>query len=220
MCSGSSNRSSFWWGNFHFCKTTQEICIKYFYLGTFKGGSSLVTQRSKRLPAIWETWVRSLGREDPLEKEMATHCSILAWRIPWTEEPGGLQSMVYQKSRTRLSEQFNLREELKQRIWEGLARKGPKRYCCVLSSSTILPLTMRWQIITWDLYHRIHATAFKSQLRIWGPRRPFFETEATWLRDDVFRGGTSTELVNAFCITKLRSSCLPPVNQCSGGKCW
>ena len=49
---------------------------------------------------------------------------------------------------------------------------------------------MRWQIITWDLYHRIHATAFKSQLRIWGPRRPFFETEATWLGDDMFRGGT------------------------------
>ena len=41
---------------------------------------------------MWETWVRSLGREDPLEKEMATHSSILAWRIPWTEKPGGLQS--------------------------------------------------------------------------------------------------------------------------------
>ena len=55
--------------------------------------SSLVAQRLKRLPAMRETWVRSLGREDPLEKEMATHSSILAWRIPWTEEPGGLQSM-------------------------------------------------------------------------------------------------------------------------------
>ena len=43
----------------------------------------------KNLPAMQETPVRSLGREDPLEKEMATHCSILAWRIPWTEEPGG-----------------------------------------------------------------------------------------------------------------------------------
>ena len=41
---------------------------------------------------MWETWVQSLGGEDPLEKEMATHSSILAWRIPWTEEPGGLQS--------------------------------------------------------------------------------------------------------------------------------
>ena len=52
--------------------------------------ASLVAQRLKRLPAMWETWVQSLGREDPLEKEMATHSSILAWRIPWTEEPGGL----------------------------------------------------------------------------------------------------------------------------------
>ena len=55
--------------------------------------ASLVAQRIKRLPAMHETWVRSLDREDPLEKEMATDPSILAWRIPWTEEPGGLQSM-------------------------------------------------------------------------------------------------------------------------------
>ena len=47
-----------------------------------------MAQRLYRLPAMWEIWVRSLGREDPLEKEMATHSSILAWRIPWTEEPG------------------------------------------------------------------------------------------------------------------------------------
>ena len=55
------------------------------------------------LPAMWEIWVRSLGQEDPLEKEMTTHSSILAWRIPWTEEPGGLQSMGSQ-SRARLSD--------------------------------------------------------------------------------------------------------------------
>ena len=54
--------------------------------------ASLVAQRLKCLPAMRETWVRSLGREDSLEKEMATHSSTLAWRIPWTEEPGGLQS--------------------------------------------------------------------------------------------------------------------------------
>ena len=53
---------------------------------------SLVAQRIKRLPAMRETRVWSLGWEDPLEKEMATHFSILAWRIPWTEEHGGLQS--------------------------------------------------------------------------------------------------------------------------------
>ena len=47
----------------------------------------------KNLPAVWETWVRSLGSVDPLEEGMATHSSILAWKIPWTEEAGGLQSM-------------------------------------------------------------------------------------------------------------------------------
>ena len=59
--------------------------------------ASLVAQRLKRLPAMWETLVRSLSREDPLEKAMATHSSTLAWRIPWTEEPGGLQSMGSQR---------------------------------------------------------------------------------------------------------------------------
>ena len=58
---------------------------------------SLVAQRVKHLPAMRETRVRSLGREDPLKKEMATHSSILAWIIPWTEEPGGLQSMALQR---------------------------------------------------------------------------------------------------------------------------
>ena len=56
-----------------------------------------MAQRLKRLPAMWETWVRSLDQEDPLEKEMATHSSTLAWRIPWAEEPGGLQSMGSQR---------------------------------------------------------------------------------------------------------------------------
>ena len=61
--------------------------------------ASLVAQRVKNLPAMWETLVRSLNREDLLEKGMATHSSILAWRIPWTEEPGGLQSMGSQRVR-------------------------------------------------------------------------------------------------------------------------
>ncbi len=61
--------------------------------------ASLVAQMVKHLPAMWETWVQFLGQEDPLEKEMATHSSILAWRIPWTEEPGGLQSMGSQRVR-------------------------------------------------------------------------------------------------------------------------
>ena len=57
----------------------------------------LVAQMVKSLPAIQETQVQSLGQEDPLEKEMATYSSILAWRIPWTEEPGRLQSMELQR---------------------------------------------------------------------------------------------------------------------------
>ena len=58
-----------------------------------------MAQNVKNLSAMLETWVQSLGREDPLEKEMATHSSILAWRTPWMEEPGGLQSMGSQRVR-------------------------------------------------------------------------------------------------------------------------
>ena len=67
----------------------------YIYIYIYIYWAYLVAQRLKCLPAIQETWVQSLGWEDPLEKEMATHSSILAWRIPWMEEPGGLQSMGY-----------------------------------------------------------------------------------------------------------------------------
>ena len=63
----------------------------------FSVEASLVAQMKKNLPAMQETWVRSLGWEDPLEEGWATHSSILAWRIPWTEEPGGLQSMESQR---------------------------------------------------------------------------------------------------------------------------
>ena len=62
-------------------------------------GASLVAQMVKRLPAMQETRLQSLGWEDLLEKEMATHSSILAWKIPWTEEPGRLQSMELQRVR-------------------------------------------------------------------------------------------------------------------------
>ena len=69
--------------------------IKFFTLNYML--YSLVAQRVKRLPAVWEIWVRSLGQEDPPEKEMATHTSTLAWKISWTEEPGRLQSMGSQR---------------------------------------------------------------------------------------------------------------------------
>ena len=70
-------------------------CLSYFCYRV--KNDSLVAQMVKSLPAMWETQVQSLGQEDPLEKEMATHSSILAWKIPWTEEPGRLQSMELQR---------------------------------------------------------------------------------------------------------------------------
>ena len=77
------------------------IIFLYFYL-YFKytytfSRTSLVAQMVKRLSTMWETWIPSLGWEDPLEKEMAIHSSTIAWKIPWTEEPGRLQSMGLQR---------------------------------------------------------------------------------------------------------------------------
>ena len=69
----------------------------YIYTHTHIYGASLVAQMVKNLPEMWEIQVQSLGQEDLLEKGMATHCSILAWKTPWTEEPGGLQSMRSQR---------------------------------------------------------------------------------------------------------------------------
>ena len=69
--------------------------------------SSVVAQMAKNLPAGWETWVQSLSQEDPLEKGMATHSSILAWRIPWTEEPGRLQSMEVTKESDMILQLYN-----------------------------------------------------------------------------------------------------------------
>ena len=66
----------------------------------FQLKTSLVAQMVKNLPAMQETWVRSLGWEDPLEEGMTTHSSILAWEIPWTEDPGRVQSMGVANSRT------------------------------------------------------------------------------------------------------------------------
>ena len=62
-----------------------------------------MAQMVRNLPAIWETWIGSLGREDPLKEEMATHASIFAWEIPWTEEPGRLQSTGSKRFRHSLA---------------------------------------------------------------------------------------------------------------------
>ena len=69
---------------------------------------ALAAHLVKNLPTMQETWVRSLGQEDPLEKEMATNSSILAWKIPWTEEPGGIQSMGSPRVRYNLATKLPL----------------------------------------------------------------------------------------------------------------
>ena len=86
--------------------------------------TSLVAQRLKRLPPMWETRVRALGREDPLEKEMATHSSILAWRIPWMEEPGRLQSTGSQRVRHDFT--FTFTENI---VFFGSKTKGSMFLC-------------------------------------------------------------------------------------------
>ena len=70
------------------------------HTAAFGFGASLVARTVENLPAMQETWVRPLDQEDPLEKETAVLSSTLAWRIPWTEEPGGLQSVASQESQT------------------------------------------------------------------------------------------------------------------------
>ena len=82
-----------WWATVHgVAKSRTQLSDFIFYLYSFPDGSVV-----KNLPGMQGTWVQSLGWKDPLEKEMATHSSILAWWIPWTEEPGGLQSTGLQR---------------------------------------------------------------------------------------------------------------------------
>ena len=98
--------------------------------------ASLVAQLVKNPPAVQETWVRSLGWEDPLKKEMATHSSILAWRIPWTVEPGRLESMGLQRvGHDRVTNAFTF---LQAHFWksEKIIRKPDQllqvELCCIL----------------------------------------------------------------------------------------
>ena len=92
-------------------------------------GDSLVAQRLKRLRGILETRVRSLGREDPLEKEMATHSSTLAWRIPWMEEPAGLQSTGSQRVRHNWATSLSLFM-----LSQSKANAAPKCSLCHMTS--------------------------------------------------------------------------------------
>ena len=107
------------WGSV--LKRLHRVLLTSMYLLLYIGKSKILRQREapvarmiKNLPAMQEMRVQSLGQEDPLEKEMATHSSILAWEIPWRTEPGGLQSMGRKRVRHRLvTKQQLLRQRLK-----------------------------------------------------------------------------------------------------------
>jgi len=94
--------------------------------------SSLVAQKVKRLPTMWETRIQSLGREDLLEKEMATHSSTLAWKIPWTEEPSGLQSMGSQRVRHDWATSLY--------FYKNVGTKSPKSYWFLFFQDILLPI--------------------------------------------------------------------------------
>ena len=97
--------------------------------------TSLVAHRLKHLPAMWETWVRSLGREDPLEKEMATHSSILGWRIPWTKEASKLQSTGSQ----RVGHDWATSLSLSAIIWASLVAQMVKRLTAMQETWSSIP---------------------------------------------------------------------------------
>ena len=108
-----------------------NMLLLLFFFFFFQSYWAAVTQTVNNLPAMQETWVWSLGWEDPLEKEMAIHSSILAWKIPWTEEPGGLQSVGSPRVGHWMTNTFTFSpfiQPLEMDIWEG----------CLLLPSTSL----------------------------------------------------------------------------------
>ena len=109
--------------------------------------ASVVADMVKNLPVMWEMWVRSLGQEDPLEKRMANHSSILAWKIPWTEEPGGsMGSTGSQKSRTRKKKESDTTERLSTHTRAGrcicFQRITRHHHLSGLNNSFILPVCL------------------------------------------------------------------------------
>ena len=135
--------------------------------------ASLVAQN---LPAMWETWVWSLGGEDPLEKGMATHSSILAWRIPWTEEPGRIQCIGWQKSWTWLSNSFTFSYVFRLPWW--VIGKEPACWCRRLGFNLwVRKISWRrkWQPILISLLGKSHGQRSLIGHSPWGLK------EWTWL---------------------------------------
>ena len=107
----------------------------------FSAEASLVAQRVRRLPAVQETWVQSLGQEEPLEKEMAAHSSILAWEIPWIEEPGRLHAVHGVTKQLDMTEQLYNNNNRENSLGGGIHSVRPLvAYQCSTSSQLLLAL--------------------------------------------------------------------------------
>ena len=122
--------------------------IQNFIPMWFHHMTSLVAQTVKRLSTMWETQVRSLGREDPLEKEMAIHSSTIAWKIPWTEEPGRLQSVGLQRVGHDWATSLSLSEGKIMGIIRGLSgrpawRRWPLSWAPLNSLTSLLSYSTR-----------------------------------------------------------------------------
>ena len=120
--------------------------------------ASLVVQSLKNLPAVQETWVQSLDQEDPLEKEMATHSSILAWKIPWTEEPGWLNNMSLNNNNNPKKEKGRMWSDWGQilgRWWNQLQLPLPR--AALHSSGTPGNYMTHGVWCTWGGGHRIQS---------------------------------------------------------------
>ena len=135
--------------------------LRCIFLPPLSKMDSLMAQRLKHLPAMWGTWVRSLGRQDPLEKEMATHSSILAWRITWMEEPGGLQSTGRNESDTAERLHFHchfVRDKAPIGEWIYLWAFYPKTWKQLWCPSTDEWIKKPWYIYTMEYYSAIKRT--------------------------------------------------------------
>ena len=105
--------------------------------------ASLVAQMVKNPPAMQETWVWSLGWEDLLEEGMATHSSILAWRIPWTEEPGRLESMGLQRVRHDWATKHSIAHG---KLWTSLYEEYLQRKLIILARCTVKQISFLWRV--------------------------------------------------------------------------
>ena len=117
------------------------------------GWASLVAQMVKHLPAMWETRIRSLGQEDPLEKEMATYSSTVAWKIPWTEDPGGLQCLGLQI--VRLHFLSFLVGIWVINLWSSITGEHP--------AVRLIDVSKNWVLFTYKFYYFEKAHAEKTQ---------------------------------------------------------